>query len=373
MRVTALIMAGGKATRMNSATEKPLLEVGGRPMIEHVAHALRESRTVRRIVVAVSSNTPHTARKATQLNIEVIQTPGDNYVSDLRHAIRKLGDCDVLTVAADIPFITGEIVDQTVERYRSCGKPALAVMAPVDVYEKLGSKPDYVFEIDGRRLVPIGLNIIDGSRIDEPQLDQAVLVTSSEEFATNVNTLRELEAARERFTKVGDTDIAETSMPRGIPRTYRLARISTLSALSLIGSFIHPPSPISTVALDSSPGFFAALYFGAQDGALVSGIGHIMTSVINGLPLGVLHLPIALGMTAAGGLMGRINHLSDRWGYLAAVPVGVAVNSGLVVVLVPAFGLGAALGFLPFLFVAAALNGLVATLAYVGVKGRLRL
>jgi VIT1/CCC1 family predicted Fe2+/Mn2+ transporter len=78
-------------------------------------------------------------------------------------------------------------------------------------------------------------------------------------------------------------------------------------------------------------------------------------------------------MTAAGGLMGRINHLSDRWGYLAEVPVGVAVNSGLVVVLVPAFGLGAALGFLPFLFVAAALNGLVATLAYVGVKGRLRL
>jgi hypothetical protein len=105
---------------------------------------------------------------------------------------------------------------------------------------------------------------------------------------------------------------------------------------------------------------------------LVSGIGHIITSVISGFPLGILHLPIALGMTVAGGMTGLINLVNDRWGYLAAVPVGIAINSSLAIVLVPAFGLGAALGFLPFLFIAATLNGLVATLAYVGVRGRLR-
>jgi adenosylcobinamide-phosphate guanylyltransferase len=372
MPVIAVIMAGGKATRMRATTEKPLLEVGGRPMIEHVARALRQSRMVDRIVVAASSNTPHTARKAMELNIEVLQTAGESYVSDMRYAIRKLGACDVLTVAADIPFITSEIVDRAIEKYRSCGKPSLAVMASVDVYRRLGSEPEYVFEIDGRRLVPIGLNIIDGGRIEEPELDQAVLVTNSEEFATNVNTLEDLEAAKERFMKAGEADVGETSLSRGIPRTYRLARISMLSALSVIGSFIHPPSPIPTVAFDSSPGFFAALYFGAQDGALVSGIGHIITSVISGFPLGILHLPIALGMTVAGGMTGLINHVNDRWGYLAAVPVGIAINSSLVIVLVPAFGLGAALGFLPFLFIAATLNGLVAALAYVGVRGRLR-
>jgi len=67
-----------------------------------------------------------------------------------------------------------------------------------------------------------------------------------------------------------------------------------------------------------------------------------------------------------------VNRISDKRGYLAAVLVGIAINSGLVVVLVPAFGWGAALGLLPFLFLAASLNGLVAALAYVGVKGRLR-
>jgi uncharacterized protein (TIGR00454 family) len=373
MTVTALIMAGGKGTRMKTTTEKPLLEVGGRAMIEHIVAVLRQSRMVNRIVVAVSSNTPETALRATELGVEVIQTPGEGYVSDMRYAIRKLGLSDVLTVAADIPFITSEIVDRAVKKYRSCGKPSLGVMAPVNVYKRLASEPEYVFEVEGRKLVPIGLNIIDGRMIDRSELDQDVLVTNSEEFATNVNTPEELEAAKKRFMKTGEADTGEMSQRKRIPRSYRLARISTLSALSVIGSFIHPPSPIQTVAFDSSPGFFAALYFGALDGSLVSGFGHIISSIVNGFPLGILHLPIALGMTVVGGMMGLVNRVNIRWGYLVAVPVGIAINSGLVVVVVPAFGWGTALGFLPFLFIAASLNGLVAALAYMGVRGRLRL
>jgi uncharacterized membrane protein len=246
-------------------------------------------------------------------------------------------------------------------------------MASVDIYKRLGLKPEHVFETDGRSLVPIGLNIIDGKRIDEPELDQAVLVTGSQECAINVNTLEELEVARERFMKVRDADAAGTPLSKGVPRSYRLVRISMLSALSVVGSFIHPPGPIPSVAFDSLPGFFAALYFGAQDGALVCGIGHIITSVINGFPLGILHLPIALGMAVAGGMIGLVNYTNERWGYVAAVPVGIVINSGLAVVLIPTFGLAVALGFLPFVFIAASLNGLVAAFAYVGVRGRFRL
>lgn len=202
MGVTALVMAGGKATRMNVATEKPLLEVGDKPMIQHVVDALRRSKAVDRIIVCVSSSTPQTARKAREFNTEALETPGNGYVPDMKYAIRKLGLSVVVTVSADLPFITTEIVNQAVEKYRSCGKPSLAVMTPVDVYERLGSKPEYIFEVDGRSLVPIGLNIIDGTRIDEPELEEAVLVTESEDFALNVNTPRELGVARERFKKV---------------------------------------------------------------------------------------------------------------------------------------------------------------------------
>lgn len=370
--MTALIMAGGKGTRMKSETEKPLLKVGGRPMIEHVVEVLKRSKMVDRIVVAVSGDTPQTARKARELSIEIVLTPGEGYTSDMRCAIKALNLFDVLTVAADIPFITAEIVDRAVEEYRSSGKPSLAVMTPADVYKKIGSKPEYVFEIDGRRLVPIGLNVIDGRRIGEPELDQAALVTDLEEHAVNVNTPWELEEARERFVKVRGAGASEESLITGTPRTYRLARISVFSALSVVGSFIHPPSPIQTVAFDSSPGFFAALYFGATDGALVSGIGHIATSIINGFPLGMLHLPIALGMAAAGAAMGFINRLNRR-AYFVAVLTGVAINTSLVVVVVPVLGWAAALSFLPFLLLAAVLNALIAALAYVSVRGRPRL
>jgi hypothetical protein len=173
-------------------------------------------------------------------------------------------------------------------------------MAPADVYRRAGWKPEYVFEIDGARLVPTGLNIIDGRRIDEAQLDQAVLVAGLEEFSINVNTPQELEAARERFAEPRGSNTSEMLLPRRVPGAYRLARISVFSALSVVGSFIHPPSPVQTVAFNSSPRFFAALYFGATDGALVSGIGHFAPSIVNGFSLGVLHLPIASGMAVGG-------------------------------------------------------------------------
>ncbi len=204
--MTALVMAGGKATRMNAVTEKPLLKVGGKPMIEHVVDALKHSKMVDQIIVAVSRRTPQTARKVAELNAEILETPGEDYISDMKYAVRKLGVHVVLIVSSDLPFITTEIVDEAVEKYRSSDKPSLAVMIPASIYERLGSKPEYVFEADGRSVVPVGLNIIDGSRIDESELEQVILVTESEELALNVNTPTELEAARKRFKKTGGLD-----------------------------------------------------------------------------------------------------------------------------------------------------------------------
>ena len=62
--------------------------------------------------------------------------------------------------------------------------------------EKLGSKPQYVFKIDGIDLVAVGINIIDGRRIGERELDQAVLIIESGDAVLNDNTPQELEHAR---------------------------------------------------------------------------------------------------------------------------------------------------------------------------------
>ncbi len=163
----------------------------------------------------------------------------------------------------------------------------------------------------------------------------------------------------------------KSSSARG-SRTRRLARISVFSALSVIGSFIHLPGAVQTVSFDSSPGFFAALYFGPLDGAVVSAIGHIATSIINGVPLGLVHLPIAFGLGIAGAAIGIVNRVHSSMGFLPAIAVGVAINTGLVVLAVPVLGWPATISFIPFLLLAAAINGAVAAATYVAVRGRLR-
>ena len=72
MGLTALVMAGGKGTRMVLSEEKPLLRVGGKPVIEHVLTALKKSKKVNSIVVAVSDYTPKTAQLMRQLKVSVI-------------------------------------------------------------------------------------------------------------------------------------------------------------------------------------------------------------------------------------------------------------------------------------------------------------
>jgi len=195
MGVTALVMAGGKGTRMKTEEEKPLLKVGGKPMIEHVLNALKNANKVNKIVVAVSKYTPKTARMVKKLSVEVLETPGKDYVSDTQYAVKKLQLKAALTISADLPLITSEVIDEVIAYYEHCGKPALTVAVPLETREKLGLKADYTFEVNGRRLVPAGINVIDGKRISEAELEEEVFIIDKKEVAVNVNTSKDLKVA----------------------------------------------------------------------------------------------------------------------------------------------------------------------------------
>ncbi|MCJ7561108.1 NTP transferase domain-containing protein [Candidatus Bathyarchaeota archaeon] len=201
MGVTALVMAGGKGTRMVLSEEKPLLRVGGKPVIEHVLAALTNAKKVDSIVVAVSDYTPKTSRLMAQCPVTVIKTPGEEYVSDMGYAIKRLKLQIVLAIAADLPLITSEVVDAVVERYEQCGKPALSVVVPMETKEKLGLGGEYTFEVENKRVVPAGINVIDGRRVDEKELDEEIYLLDRKEVAVNINTLEELRIAEHLFAK----------------------------------------------------------------------------------------------------------------------------------------------------------------------------
>jgi len=201
MALAALVMAGGKATRMGSAAEKPLLHVGDKPLIQLVVEALKQSRSIDRIIVAVSPRTQRTAETARALSVDVAETAGVGYEPDMKEAIKTLGLGDVAVVSADLPFLTPRIVDEAVDKYLLSGKPALMVAAPVKLYRTYGMEPLYVFDLDGQELAPVGLNIINGRRIDEPKLDETIFVVEADDLVFNVNTPSDLEIARSRANR----------------------------------------------------------------------------------------------------------------------------------------------------------------------------
>jgi adenosylcobinamide-phosphate guanylyltransferase len=201
MGVAALVMAGGKGTRMALSEEKPLLRVGGKPIIEHVLAALKNAKKVDSIVVAVSDYTPKTARLMAKFPVTVIKTPGKEYVSDMRYAVKRLKLRTVLAIAADLPLITSEVVDAVVESYEQCGKPALSVVVPMETKEQLGLGGEYAFEVENKRVVPAGINVIDGRRVDEEELDEEICLLDRKEVAVNINTLQELRIAEHLFAK----------------------------------------------------------------------------------------------------------------------------------------------------------------------------
>ena len=53
----------------------------------------------------------------------------------------------------------------------------------------------------GKLLVPAGINIIDGRRIDEEELDEEIYVLDRKEVAVNINTVEDLEIAENLLKK----------------------------------------------------------------------------------------------------------------------------------------------------------------------------
>ena len=195
MGVTAIVMAGGRGSRMGVSEEKPLVQVGGKPIIERVLFSLLNAKRVESVVVAVSDCTPRTARFAFKFPVRVAMTPGKGYIQDMQYLVKHLKLGKVLTVAADIPLITAGVIDEIVERYECCGKPALAVVAPLETKLKLGLGLEYSFQVGDKTVVPVGINVVDGRRIDEEELEQEVFLLDKVEVAVNINTLEELRLA----------------------------------------------------------------------------------------------------------------------------------------------------------------------------------
>jgi uncharacterized membrane protein len=144
--------------------------------------------------------------------------------------------------------------------------------------------------------------------------------------------------------------------------------IGTFSALSIAGGLIKIPSPIGSIALDSAPGFFTAAFYGPLLGAAVGAIGHMGSAATGGMPLGALHIMVAILMAIVCWIFGFLARRgASVYLLVVAAVLAVALNGivvPLVLTLVPG-GLPKEMAFtlMPILCAASATNIILASFA----------
>ena len=198
MKVPALIMAGGKGTRMGLPVEKPMLPFLGNPLIDWVAKAISEAKNVSQFYVVTSANTPETEKHCLKKGWQILHTDAQGYHNDLKQAVSKANlTGPILTMPSDVPAITGQFLDKVVDEFERCGKDFLAVFVPIKSRQDLGLSISSTDEYKGVWYAVSGINVINGVKIQgEGKIETSAIITEETEVLLNVNTLKDVEIAQ---------------------------------------------------------------------------------------------------------------------------------------------------------------------------------
>ena len=198
--IYAVLMAGGRGTRLEVPCEKPLFKLRDKPLIKYVLDNLKESKLIDKIVIAVSHHTRETTLYLNSLDEEfqILDTSGDDYLTDLSYILdyfeKKSSEDTLLFINADLPFISTETIDYVLEYYSKSLKDALSTLVPVEIFKDLGL--NYSYEFNG--YVPSGLNVLRSVNIVQEE-DQ--LIIPKRELALNINTLLDSEVAEKLYNE----------------------------------------------------------------------------------------------------------------------------------------------------------------------------
>jgi adenosylcobinamide-phosphate guanylyltransferase len=227
--MNALIMCGGRGTRLDTDVEKPLHEIAGEPMLDRVRRALRRATRVDTVHLVTAPHAPRTARHVAETarrQETVIQAPGEGYVADLGRALGgPRVDTPLLTVVADLPLLAADAVDTVCDHYAGLDPkpdappPSLTVCVPAALKRALGVSADTTRAHGGREIAPTGLNVVgtvaggdgtgdtdDGSDADataagetdrSAEYDERLYVTHDARLAVNVNRLADAAVAEQ--------------------------------------------------------------------------------------------------------------------------------------------------------------------------------
>jgi adenosylcobinamide-phosphate guanylyltransferase len=194
----ALVMAGGKGTRMGSGgIEKPLTVVGGKHTVCRVIDALKGTQRIDRVLVSVSSNTPSTEKYLKDRGVETIRTSGESFVDDIHTAFQVMNGKYVMYAPSDLPLLRSYTVEAFVDYFTRYPCESMLAVVDKETVVKTGITPSFSFDIGGTDWVISGLSILDRQKIlNGDLLTDSYFKTDWVDLAINVNTKYELQMAR---------------------------------------------------------------------------------------------------------------------------------------------------------------------------------
>lgn len=201
--IPALIMAGGKGSRMGLPTEKPMLPFLGKPLIDWVADAIQNAKKVSEFYVITSANTAQTEKHCLGQGWKVLRTDAKGYHNDLKQAVQGANLMGpILTMPSDVPAITGSFLDKVVSEFAVGSNDFLAVFVPIKTRQDLGLSISSTDEYRGTWYAVSGVNIINGAKVlGEGKIETSAIITEETEVLLNVNTTQDLEIAQEIMRK----------------------------------------------------------------------------------------------------------------------------------------------------------------------------
>ena len=195
----ALIMAGGEGSRLERG-EKPLIQICGKPMIAYVIDAFSSAGIVP--VVAASPKTPMTMNWCRAQGIAFCKAEGRGYVEDMISAVQTLDNQHPLFVCvSDIPCITTRIIQHIADSYSVSGKDACSVWVPATLVRACRGGMPYREQVCGVEACPVGINILRGDLIEQPQEELQVLLNEPC-LSLNVNTPADLARAEDFLQQI---------------------------------------------------------------------------------------------------------------------------------------------------------------------------
>lgn len=200
--LACIIMAGGKSTRFDYTqgdfqfNEKPLLPIRNKLMIDLILDEILKVPYLKPIIVATSPYTPNTTKilsNRAKTAYKVVQAPGKSYHDDLQYIIKQFQLHETLILTADLPTIDATLLNQIIRTFWEAKKPAFSVMTEVSVVRDFDPKlicPENLFTTsNGQQYYPVAINFVDGRHIEEPYIDQGIMILTEKRILYNINRI----------------------------------------------------------------------------------------------------------------------------------------------------------------------------------------